>query len=294
MGSLRWVGAAPSRDRASPGVGPRRDPPGWSPGSPWAAAGRTAPGGAGATQAPLGSGVRWPAPRGVRDRVVGQVDGGRRGGRGRRGASSRRACGRRGRSRSPCTSPTTAAPSCGTWDIWAPAPSMRSSTRVVELNHRPLGPALRGLGLWAGPSGPSGLDRRCACHTGGVDPEPLSQTAPDGHPVDVDEVTQALVANDYLPDEGLATAIFLALRLRRPLLLEGEAGWARPRWPRCWPRWTGGRADPPPVLRGHRRVPGRLRVGLLPPAAAPAGGRGHRLDRAAGRPEAVTARWPTP
>ena len=28
----------------------------------------------------------------------------------------------------------------------------------------------------------------------------------------------------YLPDEGLATVAYLALRLRRPLLLEGEPG----------------------------------------------------------------------
>ena len=38
----------------------------------------------------------------------------------------------------------------------------------------------------------------------------------------------------------------------------------------------GRRADPPAVLRGHRRRPGRLRVGLRPPAPAPAGRRGHR------------------
>src|SRR5213079_1703436 len=29
---------------------------------------------------------------------------------------------------------------------------------------------------------------------------------------------------DYLPDEGLATAAFLALRMHRPLFLEGDAG----------------------------------------------------------------------
>ncbi len=29
---------------------------------------------------------------------------------------------------------------------------------------------------------------------------------------------------DYLADEGLATALFFALRLPQPLLLEGEAG----------------------------------------------------------------------
>ena len=40
----------------------------------------------------------------------------------------------------------------------------------------------------------------------------------------VAEVRDALLAHDYLADDGLATAIFLALALQRPLLLEGEAG----------------------------------------------------------------------
>jgi MoxR-like ATPase len=40
----------------------------------------------------------------------------------------------------------------------------------------------------------------------------------------VDQLESALVKRDYLPDRGLATAIFLALSLDRPLLLEGEAG----------------------------------------------------------------------
>ena len=44
----------------------------------------------------------------------------------------------------------------------------------------------------------------------------------------------------YLADEGLATVVFLALTLQRPLLLEGDAGSARPRWPRCSAAWTGG------------------------------------------------------
>ena len=38
------------------------------------------------------------------------------------------------------------------------------------------------------------------------------------------EVAQRLAKVDYLADEGLATALFLALRLPQPLLLEGEAG----------------------------------------------------------------------
>jgi len=40
----------------------------------------------------------------------------------------------------------------------------------------------------------------------------------------VKEVEGALRAESYLPDHGLATAVFLALRMRRPLLLEGEPG----------------------------------------------------------------------
>ncbi len=37
-------------------------------------------------------------------------------------------------------------------------------------------------------------------------------------------VAEQLARVDYLADEGLATALFLALRLPQPLLLEGEAG----------------------------------------------------------------------
>jgi MoxR-like ATPase len=37
-------------------------------------------------------------------------------------------------------------------------------------------------------------------------------------------VAEVLARHDYLADEGLATAIYLALRMQRPLFLEGEAG----------------------------------------------------------------------
>ena len=40
----------------------------------------------------------------------------------------------------------------------------------------------------------------------------------------VEELEDALRAHSYLPDRGLATAIYLALSLDKPLLLEGEAG----------------------------------------------------------------------
>jgi MoxR-like ATPase len=56
----------------------------------------------------------------------------------------------------------------------------------------------------------------------------------------VDEVVTALAAQDYLADEGLATAIYLALRLRRPLLLEGEAGVGKTEVARALATWSGG------------------------------------------------------
>jgi MoxR-like ATPase len=54
------------------------------------------------------------------------------------------------------------------------------------------------------------------------------------------EVTQALTDHGYLADEGLATAVFLALTLRRPLLLEGEAGVGKTEVAKVLARWTGG------------------------------------------------------
>jgi len=41
---------------------------------------------------------------------------------------------------------------------------------------------------------------------------------------DVETLARRLAETDYLVDEGLATSMFLALRLPQPLLLEGEAG----------------------------------------------------------------------
>jgi MoxR-like ATPase len=43
----------------------------------------------------------------------------------------------------------------------------------------------------------------------------------------------------YLADEGLATAIHLAVRLRRPLLLEGEAGAGKTEVAKTLARWSG-------------------------------------------------------
>jgi MoxR-like ATPase len=43
-------------------------------------------------------------------------------------------------------------------------------------------------------------------------------------PETIDELREGLAAERYLTDEGLATVVFLALQIRRPLLVEGEPG----------------------------------------------------------------------
>ncbi len=45
-----------------------------------------------------------------------------------------------------------------------------------------------------------------------------------GVPTSVDDTLALLGAGNYVADRSLATALFLALKLRRPLFLEGEAG----------------------------------------------------------------------
>ena len=56
----------------------------------------------------------------------------------------------------------------------------------------------------------------------------------------VHDVTQALATESYLADEGLATSVFLALRMSRPLLLEGEAGVGKTEVAKALARWSGG------------------------------------------------------
>jgi len=56
----------------------------------------------------------------------------------------------------------------------------------------------------------------------------------------VEAVRDALEAHGYLPDDGLATSVFLALTLERPLLLEGEAGVGKTEVAKVLARWTGG------------------------------------------------------
>src|SRR5881409_3384885 len=43
-------------------------------------------------------------------------------------------------------------------------------------------------------------------------------------PASIDDTLKLLASADYLADRSLATVLFLALRMARPIFLEGEAG----------------------------------------------------------------------
>ena len=59
-------------------------------------------------------------------------------------------------------------------------------------------------------------------------------------PESVESVAAALAAADYLADEGLATVVYLALAMQRPILLEGEAGVGKTELAKVLSRATGG------------------------------------------------------
>ena len=71
--------------------------------------------------------------------------------------------------------------------------------------------------------------------------------------------------------------------MQRPLLLEGEPGTGKTALAEALAEALGPAADPAAVLRGHRRQPGALRLGLPAPDPAPARGRGRRRRRPTSR-----------
>src|SRR5437016_1090349 len=52
----------------------------------------------------------------------------------------------------------------------------------------------------------------------------MKETKPPALPTSIDATLDLLAAADYLADRSLATVLFLALKMGRPLFLEGEAG----------------------------------------------------------------------
>jgi MoxR-like ATPase len=52
----------------------------------------------------------------------------------------------------------------------------------------------------------------------------MTELKPRPAPRTIDETLELLTGADYVADRSLATVLFLSLRMRRPLFLEGEAG----------------------------------------------------------------------
>src|SRR3977135_3364252 len=52
----------------------------------------------------------------------------------------------------------------------------------------------------------------------------VMKPTPRSLPASIDATLELLAAADYLADRSLATVLFLALKMGRPLFLEGEAG----------------------------------------------------------------------
>ena len=52
----------------------------------------------------------------------------------------------------------------------------------------------------------------------------MNAKPPQGIPTSIDQTMELLAGADYVAERSLATAVFLALKMQRPLFLEGEAG----------------------------------------------------------------------
>lgn len=67
-----------------------------------------------------------------------------------------------------------------------------------------------------------------------------ASSAGSGSLASVSDVREQLGAHQYLADDGLATAVFLAITLKRPLFLEGEAGVGKTELAKVLSSMTGG------------------------------------------------------
>ena len=80
-----------------------------------------------------------------------------------------------------------------------------------------------------------------------------------------DDISDRLAAVGYIADRDLATALWLMDFLKRPLLLEGEAGVGKTEVAKALAAVHGAELNSPAVLRGARSERRSLRVELPTP-----------------------------
>ena len=71
-------------------------------------------------------------------------------------------------------------------------------------------------------------------------------------PKSIDETSALLKTNAYVAGRDLATVVFLALKMGRPLFLEGEAGVGKTEIAKVLAEGLGAKTHPAPLLRGPR------------------------------------------
>ena len=81
-------------------------------------------------------------------------------------------------------------------------------------------------------------------------------------PTSIDATLDLLAKADYIADRSLATVLYLALRMGRPLFVEGEAGVGKTEIAKVLAADARPPADPAAMLRGPRYFVRRLRVEL--------------------------------
>ncbi len=104
----------------------------------------------------------------------------------------------------------------------------------------------------------------------------------------IEDVIERFAKNDYIASRRIATVIYLATALKKPILVEGPAGVGKTDLAKVLATRARPRAHPPAVLRRARRGQGALRMGVRQAAALHADPEGQNQRGADGRqgPEA--------
>ena len=77
-------------------------------------------------------------------------------------------------------------------------------------------------------------------------------------PASIEATLDLLAKAGYIADRSLATVLYLALRMGRPLFVEGEAGVGKTEIAKVLSATLGPPADPAAMLRGARYFVRRL------------------------------------